>query len=158
MKALVDWLERRASVAVVGVGNPLRRDDGVGSWIADRLAALGCVSVFDAETVPENYLGAIIEAAPRAVLFVDAATGAGAPGECRLAPMDALAPRPASTHAPSLALLAELLERYGIECGLLAIQPAATTAGMGLSPEVERAAREVVSCLASRLGQETRHV
>lgn len=158
MKALVDWLERRGPVAVVGVGNPLRRDDGVGPWVAGRLAALGCIPVFDAETVPENYLGAIIEAAPKAVLFIDAAAGAGAPGECRLAPMDALAPRPASTHAPSLALLAELLERHGIDCGLLAIQPAVTSAGMGLSPDVERAAREIVSCLAARLGEETRHV
>jgi hydrogenase maturation protease len=157
MKALVEWLERRGPVAVVGVGNPLRRDDGVGSWVAGRLAALGCASVFDAETVPENYLGALVEAAPRAVLFIDAAQGGGAPGECRLASMDALAPRQASTHAPSLALLAGLLERQGIECGLLAIQPATTAPGMGLSPEVGRAAREVVSCLAARLGQETRH-
>ena len=154
MKALVDWLERRAPVAVVGVGNPLRRDDGAGPWIAKGLAELGSCSAFDAETVPENYLGVLLAVAPAAVLFIDAADGIGAPGECRLVPMNALAPRPASTHAPSLALLAGVLERHGIECGLLAIQPAATTTGIGLSPDVKRAAGQVLACLAARLGEE----
>ena len=154
MTMLGEWLEERRPAAVVGVGNRLRGDDGAGSWIAERLRARGCWPVFDAETVPENYLGALLAVVPGRVLFVDAAGFGGAPGECRLAPMEALAPRRESTHAPSLALLAGLLEQHGGECWLLGIQPRTTGHGEPLSPDVERAAMSVVGALAAALARE----
>lgn len=153
MTALAEWLARHGPAAVVGVGNRLRRDDAAGSRVAERLLAMGCARVFDAETVPENYYGTLLAAAPCAVLFVDAADWGGAPGECRLAAVDALATRPASTHAPSLALLAGLLEREGIECWLLGIQPGSTEPGTALTPDVERAAGAVAETLAAGLSR-----
>lgn len=153
MTTLTQWLEEQRPAAVVGIGNRLRGDDAAGSWIAERLRERGCARVFDAETVPENYLGPILSTKPGRVLFVDAADWSGAPGECRLAPMDALAPRPESTHAPSLALLAGVLESRGAECWLLGIQPASTTPGTGLTPDVERTAAHVVELLAGSLAE-----
>lgn len=159
MIVLTEWLEQRRDgvAAVVGVGNRLRRDDAAGSCVAERLSAAGCKPVFDAETVPENYLGALLAVAPAVVLFVDAADHGGAPGECRLASVDELAPRLASTHAPSLALLAGLLERRGIECRLLGIQPESIEPGTTLSPVVERAVDDVVTALAAGLAREVGH-
>jgi hydrogenase 3 maturation protease len=152
MMVLAEWLEQRRDgrpAAVVGVGNRLRRDDAAGSCVAERLCDAGYTPVFDTETVPENYLGALMAAAPGIVLFVDAADHGGAPGECRLATVDALAPRLASTHAPSLALLAGLLQSRGIECWLLGIQPTSTAPGSGLSPAVESAVEMLVEALTT---------
>jgi hydrogenase 3 maturation protease len=160
MIVLAEWLaqHRDRRVAVVGVGNRLRRDDGAGSCVAERLRAAECEPVFDAETVPENYLGPLLALAPAAVLLVDAAELGAAPGECVLASVDELAPRLATTHAPSLALLAGLLERRGIECRLLGIQPASTAPGGALSPAVERAVSEVVEALSAGLAREVHRV
>ncbi|MCK7478170.1 MAG: hydrogenase maturation protease [Candidatus Moduliflexus flocculans] len=60
---------------LVGVGNPLRRDDGVGPWIvaALREAAAGTgLALVDAQDVPENFVPAIARGEARNVVFVDA--------------------------------------------------------------------------------------
>jgi hydrogenase maturation protease len=141
---------RRA--AVVGVGNRLCGDDGAGSHVAERLLAAGAAGVFDAETVPENYLGALLAARPEVVLFVDAADHGAAAGACCLVRAGELAARGSSTHAPSLRLLAGLLEAEGIESWMLGIQPAATVVGAGLSPAVAAAVAEVARALTAALG------
>jgi hydrogenase maturation protease len=141
---------RRA--AVVGVGNRLRGDDGAGSRVAERLLAAGAAGVFDAETVPENYLGVLLAARPEAALFVDATDHGGAAGACCLVRAGELAARGSSTHAPSLRLLAGLLEDQGIECWVLGIQPAATAFGAELSPAVAAAVDEVTAALTARRG------
>ena len=154
MTTLAPWLIERTPAAIVGVGNRLRADDGAGSRVAERLRERGCGTVFDAETVPENYLGVLLATLPGRVLFVDAARWNGRPGECRLDPIGALAPRRESTHAPSLALLAGILERHGGDCWLLGIQPATTAHGAAMSPDVERSVDNVVHALAAALARE----
>jgi hydrogenase maturation protease len=58
---------------VIGVGNPLRRDDGIGPRVAEALAELSSVSTCTVqELVPE--LAARLEGARR-VLFIDAEIG-----------------------------------------------------------------------------------
>ena len=154
MPSLASWIDGARGAprtAVVGVGNPLRGDDGAGSRVAAALRGRGAAPVFDAETVPENYLGELLRCGARRVLFVDAARLGGSPGERRLAPLGALAPRGSSSHAPSLALLGSLLESHGLECWLLGIEPGSTEPGAGLSPPVDRAVREVVGELAASL-------
>jgi hydrogenase 3 maturation protease len=161
MSALCEWLELQGGVrpiAVVGVGNRLRGDDAAGSLVAERLRAAGYAPVYDAETVPENYLGALLGVVPGMVLFVDALDHGGASGSLRLAAVDELAPRLTSTHAPSLAMLARLLERRGIPCGLLGIQPESTAPGLAPSPAVARAIDEVVDALAGALEREANRV
>jgi hydrogenase maturation protease len=161
MIALTEWLEQQRGgrpAAVVGVGNRLRGDDGAGSYVAERLRAAGYAPVFDAETVPENYLGALLGVAPETVLFVDATDHGGAPGELQVATVGELAPRLPSTHAPSLAMLARLLERRGIACWLLGIQPASTAPGTGMSPAVERAVEEVVDAVSACLDRDPNRV
>jgi hydrogenase 3 maturation protease len=160
MTELEGWIEERVRgrrVAVVGVGNRLRGDDGAGSQVGERLRAQCPAPVFDAGTVPENFLGVLIEFDPEVVVFVDAADHGGTPGSCCVAPPAALAARHASTHAPSLRLLAQILEARGIDCWLLGIQPASTAPGTELSPAVAAGVGAAAAALASVLARETHH-
>jgi hydrogenase maturation protease len=150
---------RGRRVAVVGVGNRLRGDDGAGSWLAERLRARCSAPVYDAETVPEDLLGPLLAAAPEVVLFVDAADHGGRPGEACLAPARDLAGRCGSTHGLSLLLLARALEAHGIEAWLAGIQPARTTTGAPVSAAVAAGARALEDALAHLLGApEAAHV
>ena len=158
MTALERWIEERLAgraVALVGVGNRLRGDDGAGPALADRLRRPGAARgegaarwrVLDAGTVPENFLGPLLEAAPDVVLFADAVDHGGAAGEWVVAAPDALEPRDGGTHAPSLRLVAGLLAAHGIECWLLGVQPGPRAFGEGLTRGVAAAVETMARAL-----------
>ena len=137
-------------VAVIGVGNRMRGDDGVGSVIAERLQGLarGNLLVIDAETVPENYLGILLDSKPEVVLFIDAVDFGGEAGEWALVPLSVLGDKVPTTHTVSLKLLGQILESNGIECLLLAIQPKQIGFGAPMSEEVASTAERIVQVLA----------
>lgn len=145
-------LARGHRTAVVGVGNRLRGDDAVGSLVAGRLQGRLAVPVVDAETVPENFLGALIEADVQAVVFVDAADHGGPPGAWCLAPAADLASSSASTHAMSLRLLARALETREVACWLIGVQPGSAAFGAPLSAAVAAGADAVEAALIEALG------
>lgn len=140
-------------VAIVGVGNRLRGDDGVGSVIAGQLQSSTGegVRVIDAETVPENYLGVLLDLKPEIVLFVDAADFGGRAGDWTLVQLSALGDKVPSTHTVSLKLLGQILESNGIECLLLVIQPERTGFGLPMSEAVASTAEKVTRMLAQIL-------
>jgi hydrogenase 3 maturation protease len=151
-------LLRGRGVLLVGVGNPLRGDDAVGSLLAGRLVERGLAAI-DAETVPENYLGTLLDAPADLVLFLDAVDHGEAPGAVCLGPARILAERCSSTHAPSLLLLARMLEGRGKDVWLLGIQPQATEIAAPLSAAVRTAAGALEEILAEALApMERAHV
>jgi hydrogenase maturation protease len=159
MTALADRLEACVggrTVTVVGIGNRLRGDDAAGSLVIERLGGAGGARALDAELTPENYLGPLLERGQEVVLFVDAADLGAAPGTCRVAAMDELAPRAESTHAPSLRLTADLLAAYGVASLLLGIQPGRTSPGERLTPAVDAAVDAAAAAIARLLGREVR--
>ncbi len=140
---------------IITVGNPERGDDGVGSRIAEMLKEknLPEVVIIDARTVPENYLGPVIEARPDRLLFVDACRFSGEPGEFRLfdrSEFDQLEVSGFSTHTPPLNLIAELLaDETGAEIYLLGINPSNNREGTELSPAIQQALPEIVSFITA---------
>ncbi|MCS7264370.1 MAG: hydrogenase 3 maturation endopeptidase HyCI [Armatimonadetes bacterium] len=142
---LSDLLKGR-KVAIVGVGNKMRGDDGVGSLVAEQLQSLANENllVIDAETVPENYLGTLIDMRPEIVLFVDAVDFGGEPGEWNLLPISLLGDKLPSTHTVSLKLLGQILESEGIEIWILAVQPKQIGFGVPISKEVSKAIQNIV--------------
>jgi hydrogenase 3 maturation protease len=145
---------RGKRVAVIGVGNRMRGDDGVGSVIAERLQELakGNLLVIDAETVPENYLGVLLDSKPEVALFIDAVDFGGEVGEWALVPLSVLGDKVPTTHTVSLKLLGQILESNGIECLLLAIQPKQIGFGAPMSEEVASVAERIVQMLAQVFG------
>ena len=83
---------------VIGVGNALRGDDGIGPELVRRLTGAVHFALFDAGTTPENQLGPVIRAAPRTVLIVDALHFGGRPGTIRLFNPDEEHERTVVTH------------------------------------------------------------
>ncbi|MCS7186588.1 MAG: hydrogenase 3 maturation endopeptidase HyCI [Armatimonadota bacterium] len=155
MTAKLSDLLKGKKAAIVGVGNRLRGDDGVGSVIAEQLQPLEGehVLIIDAETVPENFLGNLLEAKPEVVLFIDAVDFKGEVGEWVLVPLSALADKIPSTHTASLKLLGQILENNGVESWLLAIQPRQIGFGIPMSEEVASTAHQLVQMLTKLINR-----
>jgi hydrogenase 3 maturation protease len=149
----------RGRVVVLGIGNPLRGDDGAGSLVADHLLDLvaggakageGFLTVISVGEVPESFLGPVVAARPDTVLLVDAAEMGAPPGSVALLEVEDLPEGPLFTHRTPLRLLADVLRREtGADVFLLAIQPRHLEWGEAMSSEVEEAARMVSLILRS---------
>ena len=152
-----DWREELARrrdrrLVVVGVGNELRGDDGLGPAVAralqEELEPTLCGRALDCGEVPENYLGPIVAAQPETIVLCDAVDFGAEPGAVRVLELGEDVPIPISTHNASLGLLAKVLRsESGAEVLLLGIQPAGTQFGAPLSEAVRRSVVEVVDGL-----------
>lgn len=149
-ESLYDLVARQGAL-VMGVGNPLCGDDGVGSLVAARLTRRFAERTIDAGAVPESFLGPLLATEGRPVVFVDAVAHGGAPGSCCLVRTRDLVPRHASTHRSSLELLGELLDREGVCAWVLGVQPLQLAVGALLSPDVARTADELTQILTAAL-------
>jgi len=145
-KRLSSFLQGR--VCILGFGNRLWRDDGVGSRFAEALESCPDLDAVDGGFVPENHLEAVVRTKPDAVLLVDAADFGGTPGQISLLQPEDTALSGVSTHSGSPQMLARYLEtRCGARVGLLGIQPGDTSEGDKLSEEVAAAMSELVKNL-----------
>lgn len=142
-----------SKVVILTVGNILRRDDGFGQLVAQKLKEkMGAVPIFDGGEAPENYLGKILGHHPEIVLIIDTVDFNGNPGGVRIFGQDELSHRDFSTHGLSLKLAMEYLNNRGVkEVKLIGIQPKDTKLGEGLSKEVEQSLDKVISLCMSYL-------
>ena len=142
-------MSRAASTLVIGLGNELRGDDGVGRVVARRLRELELSDVEICEASGEGT--ALMEAwkDAAAVILIDAAQSGAAPGTIhRLDASRVLFHY--STHAFSLAEAVELaraLDQLPPRVILYGIEGRDFGAGVRLSPEVAAAGDELVSRL-----------
>ena len=141
-----------AGVLVVGYGNPLRGDDGIG-WHAARLLATD-PRLADARVLARHQLVpelAVDVSRASLVVLVDAAAE-GDPGSVRVRTVE---PRPAapitwSHHVDpqTLAGLAEALYGASPQIVLVSVSAGSFAEGDGLSSTLERALPEVVKVVA----------
>ena len=143
---------------VLGVGNELRSDDGVGSVVARLLQeeALGeGVEVVDGAA---GGLDLIFEMQDYArVVIVDAARMGLAPGAVRVVVREEIEVRVqplASLHSLGLADVLELAELAGVapQVRVVAVEPAEVLPGMSLSPAVQAAVPEIVRTVKELVG------
>jgi len=134
----------REPTCLVGVGNPLHRDDGVGPWIVEavRTAVTGTrLRLIDAQDVPENFVHSIARDECHNVVFIDAVAAEGAPGTVVFGPLAGFAEAESfSTHKLALSLSGKFLEAAGKRVFLLGIVPADLEFGAGLTADVTRSA------------------
>ena len=130
---------------ILGIGNTLRSDDGVGSLLAARIKEKTPFIVWDAAMSAENYLEKIIKENPATVVIIDAADFGGKPGEFReLEAGDLQTVNLFSTHNASLSLLINYLQGHiKADIIILIIQPKTTKFGDILSPQVQAALDEL---------------
>jgi len=127
-------------VAVMGIGNTMRGDDGLGVHLVNsvRQASLSPnVGLFVCEMTPENFVGPVTEFQPDTILMIDAAEFGEPPGSVHLVDAHDIADSGMTTHTLSLRLLATMLESAtNAEVALLAVQPKGRDFGAQVSPEV----------------------
>ncbi|UCE60578.1 MAG: HyaD/HybD family hydrogenase maturation endopeptidase [Phycisphaerales bacterium] len=148
----------RAATLVLGVGNILLRDEGVGVRVVEAMQAVEIpkgVELYDGATAGFDLLDVLADR--RKVIIVDAVDGNAEPGTVfRLTPED-LMPRDgqcASLHDMGVLETLELVKRLGIapeEVVIIGIKPKELSWGLELSPEIARVVPEVIELLLAEL-------
>ncbi len=149
-------------VAVLGIGNELSGDDGVGLGIAGELAKLhdtielrgseATRLIISAGLAPENFTGQLRHFRPNMVILIDAAQMDAAPGSVVWLSGEQTVGMSASTHSLPLSILTQyLIAEIGCEVYLIGIQAGSNVYGDELSMPVAEAVREVVKGLETML-------
>ena len=147
------FLKGSGKVAVVGMGNPLMRDDGAGILACKLLANHGLnLDVYEARQAPEAVLPLITKGPYTHVILIDAAEMGLKPGEVGIVdPESELAQPLLTTHYFPLHALTDTLKRAGKEVLVIGIQPKEVRIGIGLSHEVIEGVRALVEDLRKAL-------
>lgn len=150
-------VRRSVRVAVIGVGNVERGDDGAGSLVARKLLA-GPASlpekalVIAAGEAPENFTGVVRAFAPDLAVIVDSARAGRMPGAVFFVDPAEIADEDVSTHRVPLSRLALYLrETMGCRVLILGIEPSSSEPGAGVVPAVGRAVRTVAAAFRKAL-------
>lgn len=136
---LMDWLGKEFRLVIIGIGNLLKSDDGLGVVIVKKLQGktTNNILLIDCGTVPETYVGPIRKFNPSHVLMIDAAELSSKPGTVRFVFPDEIQGLTISTHTLPLNVFADYLKKEtNTKIGLLAVQPKNLDFGESLSLEV----------------------
>lgn len=92
---------------LVGIGNPIRGDDGIGYFLVTEMSKLNLPNLIciEAGENPENYIGQIIKLNPDNMILIDAAELGKSPGSIDLINVDDIDEAGCSTHTMSLKYL-----------------------------------------------------
>jgi len=136
-------------VLIVGIGNRLRGDDGVGPEIIERLKnSSPTLLLFDVGETPENYLEKIIKEKPNTIVLIDAVDLGAPPGTIKIIEKDDIRNESFSTHNMSLKLVVKYLQKEtSADVFLLGIQPKTTEFGKGISESVRESLGKIVEVL-----------
>jgi len=139
----------KGKVVFLGMGNPMRGDDGAGCEFIEELRRSGKVksskiSLFNGGQVPENYVEPIVKIRPDKVFIVETVDFGASPGEIRVFEEAELQSN-FSTHTLSLSFILEYLkEKTRAKVFILGIQPRQLGWGSHLSPEVKKAVEKLI--------------
>jgi hydrogenase maturation protease len=131
-------------VTILGIGNLLLQDDGIGIHLVQRLEKIitpGNITLVDCGTVPD--FTPYIEEGQDKLIIVDAAMKGGQPGtiyHLSTGDLASISPGRFSSHYPGIASSLEMLRKMGKQPGsivIFGIEPGITEYGLELSPELE---------------------
>ncbi|MGZ7044598.1 MAG: hydrogenase maturation peptidase HycI [Methanobacterium sp.] len=149
---MISFLKNHDKIAILGIGNEIKGDDGLGPFIAKKLSIIfhdnEDIAVFDGGTVPENYTGAIREINPTHIILVDAVEMGKEPGFIRVVCKEEIANYNISTHAMPISFLIKFMETtIGSNIILIGIQPKSMELAGSISKDVKNSIEEVINTL-----------
>lgn len=135
---------------ILGVGNELLGDDGIGPWIARNIDGKKGWKGIAAGTAPENFTSLIRREKPDILVIVDATDMGLEPGEVKAIPLDKI-PRLTyfTTHTLSVTFLIDSIKEDVKNIVFIGIQPKAIALGCPLSREVVDSASRLINILLS---------
>ncbi len=150
---LRDFLTDYEKLIILGVGNELKCDDGVGPYIIKKLQAediedMDKLLFINAETVPENFTGKLRKENPSHIIIVDACLMGGEPGDVKIVDKYDFANIGISTHSMSLSYFVKYLERDNdFKIIFVGIEPESMDYSEKLTENVEKSAYEFIDIL-----------
>jgi len=138
-----------SKTVIVGIGNILKGDDGVGPLVCQQLQhAKVCAELIDAGTVPENYIQPIIKKAPQNLIIIDAIDFGASPGTISIFKPEQLNSSVFSTHALSPRLFVDVIhQEIDVDVYIVGIQPAQIQLGQSVSAPVSKAVQSLIDSL-----------
>jgi hydrogenase 3 maturation protease len=134
----------RGKVVIVGIGNPLRGDDGFGPALIERLQGKVSWVCITAGCAPENYIGRIVREKPDTILLVDIVHLDLEPGEYRILGPEEILQCGLTTHDMSSRMLMEFLENQTeADIFMLGIQPQTVRLGHEVSERLNKTLDEI---------------
>ncbi len=135
---------------ILGIGNEIKGDDGLGPIITKKSSLLfdknKDIIVFDGGTVPENYTGLIRKENPTHIILIDAVDMKKEPGYIRVVEKEEIANYNISTHAMPVSYLIKYIETtIGAQIILVGVQPKSMGFAEPVSKEVAESIEEIVS-------------
>lgn len=145
---------------IIGVGNLILKDEGVGIHAIRKLQAFKLppgVDLIDAGTNTIDILSLIKEA--ERIIFIDALKGGGSPGTIyKITPADLMheAKTPLSMHEVNLLDVLGMAEKLGVNAHIviIGVEPKEILWGIELTPEVEEMLPKVIDAVFEELGVE----
>jgi hydrogenase 3 maturation protease len=132
---------------IVGVGNELKADDGIGLRVAKQLhedIKSPEILIIPAD-VPENWIQPIIKFSPELLVLIDTADFKGKTGEVRAIRDEEISKIFTNTHSIPLVLFLESIKKkVRVRTVFIGIQPKTTQFGKPMSPQVREAGRKAV--------------
>ncbi len=133
---------------IVGIGNPLKGDDGAGPELIRKLEEkklpAGKYRLLDVGEAPENYLHNIIKEKPDTLMLVDAVDMKISPGSVKILKYDDILDNSLSTHNASLKLTMDYIKsEINTDIFIVGIQPAGVGFGDSISAEVNEAIKKI---------------
>ena len=146
---LQDFIRGAKKIAILGIGNDLRSDDGLGLYIIERLSIDDPrVMIENVGSVPEGFARNLAEFGAERVIMVDAADMMKPPGHTELVTKDRIGGINISTHSMPLSFLMMYLEQEtGGKTVLIGIQPKSIQFGEGLTPEIQAVVDTIIKTL-----------
>lgn len=150
---LRDFLTDYEKLIILGVGNELKCDDGVGPYIIKKLQAediedMDKLLFINAETVPENFTGKLRKENPSHIIIVDACLMGEEPGDVKIVDKYDFANIGISTHSMSLSYFVKYLERDNdFKIIFVGIEPESMDFSEKLTENVEKSAYEFIDIL-----------
>ena len=149
---LKDFLNDFKKLIILGVGNELKSDDGVGPFIIKNLMAENIESdrllLIDAETVPENFTGKIRKENPSHIIIVDACLMGCQPGDIKIVDKDDFTNIGISTHSMSLSYFVKYLEKdTDFKIIFVGIEPETMDWGANPTEVVEKTAFDFIKII-----------
>lgn len=145
-------------ITVLGIGNPLCRDDGIGIRIIHEMRDSGKypeIDIIDGGSAPDLF--SLLDTDAGKLIIVDALRGGGRAGEIyrlELGRENIADDTPASLHGmgilESLKLMRQL-DRYPPSVIIVGIEPADVSHGLRLSPSLEALVPDLIRAVEAEL-------
>jgi len=156
LNSLKKKLRGARRVVILGVGNKMKGDDGLGIHCAEILdegfKKQKGIKVINGGEAPENYTGEIRKFKPSHVIIFDACSKNKKPGSIFLVDPNKIADEDVSTHRIPLSMLAKFLkETIGCKVIIIGIQPKSLEWRRGQSVPVRKSVTNLTALLTKNL-------